>query len=104
MVALSGAMTVPHAAEIRLALLEALGSHGALQLDVEGVQEVDITGLQLLCSANREALKRGSSFDVRGIFRGAVGHTAKLAGFPRHCACAHNKNSSCIWVGGENNG
>jgi ABC-type transporter Mla MlaB component len=55
------ALTIPHAAELKAALLSALEplERGqSLELDARMVNEVDVTGLQLLCAVRLSAVAR----------------------------------------------
>ena len=52
-------LTIPHVARQRMALLQALEESKQVELDTGAVSEVDVAGLQLLCSAHRSAVERG---------------------------------------------
>ena len=47
-----GELTIQHASEMRTALLNALESVGHVRLNFEKVTEIDLSCLQLLCSAH----------------------------------------------------
>jgi anti-anti-sigma regulatory factor len=51
-------LTIRSATELRAALLSALERGEPLKLDARKVNEVDVTGLQLLCAARRSAEAR----------------------------------------------
>lgn len=59
--AIGGALTIAHAAELRLALLEALEETDELHLDLSGATEMDLTALQLLWAARKSAARLGKS-------------------------------------------
>ena len=54
-------MTIYHALEQKLLLLEALAEGQTLELDLSQVTEMDTAGLQLLLLAKREAGKAGKA-------------------------------------------
>jgi anti-anti-sigma regulatory factor len=56
---LEGEMTLQSAAALRTALIEWLTSGSSLDLDLTGVGEIDLAGLQLLGATVREAGRRG---------------------------------------------
>lgn len=68
--AVEGELTIYQAAELREALLRALGEPGELELDLAGVTEMDAAGLQLVLLARREAGSAGCG--VRVTARSAV--------------------------------
>jgi anti-anti-sigma regulatory factor len=101
-VSVIGEMTILHANEIKAALLEAFDEAQQLQVDVGKVTELDLAGLQLLCSAHRSSIATSKGFIVNGAGRELFKSAALAAGFPRHIGCAQDGNKTCIWVGGEN--
>ena len=98
---LLGQVTVTQAAGFREALLEALGAAGELVVDLSGVTEIDLTGLQLLCAAHQSAQAAGKQFSVNDGGNRAYLDTVANAGFQRHVGCARDHSGTCIWLGGE---
>lgn len=97
----SGRMTVHYIGEIKAALIEAFKGTEQLTCDLEQVSEMDLTGLQLLCSAHRESLAKGIPFFVRGLDTESIHPVLVEAGFPRNAGCLQDTNKTCLWVGGE---
>ena len=98
---LSGSVTIGQAADLKNALLDALGAGSELQMDLREVTEIDLTGLQLLCAAHHSAQAGGKRF---GVSDGGNRHyldTVADAGFLRRIGCAHDHTGTCIWIGGE---
>jgi ABC-type transporter Mla MlaB component len=62
---LEGQVTVAAAAELKGALIEWLGAHTNLDLDLEATEEIDIAAIQLLYAAGREAARKGLRIDGR---------------------------------------
>ncbi|GLI39777.1 STAS domain-containing protein [Geobacter hydrogenophilus] len=96
----NGELTIPFAGEFSAALLDAFDAAGRVRVNLEGVSAVDITGLQLLCSAHRSAYGREKGFGVEGLTNPILDEAACLAGFRRHVGCAVDVGKSCIWIGG----
>jgi hypothetical protein len=93
-VKLPSEMTLGHATEIRTMLLPALASHEAIELDAQAVTDVDVAGLQLLCSLHRSAVKQKTPIAFLGGTRGApIQEAEQRAGFARHIGCA----AGCLW-------
>ncbi|MGD1069823.1 MAG: STAS domain-containing protein [Bryobacteraceae bacterium] len=79
LIRLEGECTLASAAELKTLLLDGLASGGDLRLDLQGVEEIDITTMQLLWAATREADRVGSGFAIR--VSEAAGIAALVAGF-----------------------
>ena len=92
-----GELRIPEAGRLRDALLAALEPGGATVLDVSGVSDADLGGLQLLCSAHRTYRRRGARFELRGISE-PLRLAARAAGFEtRSMVCPHRVGDDCLW-------
>ena len=80
-VRLDGEFTLASAPELKALLLEWLASGKDLQLDLEQAGQIDITLLQLLWAAAREARRAGAGISSRVSETAAV--AARDAGFER---------------------
>jgi anti-anti-sigma regulatory factor len=65
LIRLDCASTLACAEELKRLLLHCLASGGDLRLDLGRVEEIDITGMQLLWAAGREAERAGAAIAVR---------------------------------------
>jgi len=66
LIGLEGEINIRCATELKDLLLQALAREGALHIDLSTATEVDITALQLLWVAQREALAAGKQFQLIG--------------------------------------
>jgi anti-anti-sigma regulatory factor len=99
MLTLEGDLTIANAEETRNALLDALGSVSRLEYDVKNVTAVDLSFLQILCSAHRTALDMGKELVLSADFTSEVlSDTAKSAGYVRHIGCDRENLNSCLWL------
>jgi ABC-type transporter Mla MlaB component len=98
---LSGSVTIGEAAGLRQALVKALEAADELRLDLGGVTEIDLTGLQLLCATQLSAFGLGRQFDINaggnGVFLDAVCN----AGLQRHAGLVRDAAGNGIPMGGE---
>jgi anti-sigma B factor antagonist len=78
-IGLEGRVTVSSAAELKQMLLEWLAGGKDLELDLSGAEEIDITVMQLLQAAGREAARTGA--EVVGRASTAAIDAALAAGF-----------------------
>ncbi len=96
----SGELTIPFAVEFKAELLAAFDAAATVVVNVEEVGSIDVTGLQLLCSAHREACARRKSFGVEGLANPVLSEMVELAGFRRHVGCSADTGKTCVWIGG----
>jgi ABC-type transporter Mla MlaB component len=80
---LLGEVDISCAIELRALLLTALGSKKKLRLELEETCELDVTTLQLLWAAEREARSCGVKFTVEQPLPQAVSRMVADAGFEK---------------------
>lgn len=93
-----GDLTVQHAAEFRTCLLDALGRAQCVRVDLQAIDDIDLTCLQLLCSAHKTALFTGRDLSLDSERPGLLERSLDLAGFSRSRGCAMDLNGSCLWI------
>jgi anti-anti-sigma regulatory factor len=98
--ALKGALTIEYATELKSVLLEAIYMKDHLVLSLEEVTEVDLSGLQILCSAHRTSLEQHKQLTLQGARPGSFQQAVKDAGFIRSVGCHKDPHQKCLWVGG----
>ncbi|MBF0558345.1 MAG: STAS domain-containing protein [Nitrospirae bacterium] len=96
---LEGDLTVDHAEELKLALLNMMGIADNVVINIENIDAADLTCLQLFCSAHRTftALKKNMHLLDKqpAVFR----RVFEEAGLPRHTGCSLDTQKSCLWKG-----
>jgi anti-anti-sigma factor len=80
---LGGEINIASAAEMKKLLLQALASGRELRVDLEGATEMDVTALQLLWAAEREARGSGRGFTLAGRVPEEIAATARDAGLEK---------------------
>ena len=96
-VTIEGAVTVERAAEFRTLLLQAFERGKNVELVLSGLTEIDVSGLQLLCSCHRSSVARGVGFVLLGCNE-TLHETAALAGMYRHKGCLEDTPGTCLWL------
>jgi anti-sigma B factor antagonist len=81
LVRVEGELTITSAAELKEALLAALAAGTNLHLDLERAETIDVTVMQLLWAAGREADRTGIALACR--LSEAAAAMAREAGFER---------------------
>ncbi len=101
---LSGELTIAHAVELKAAIREALDMTARVIVDLRSATGMDLSVLQLLCSAHRSAIGSGKRFELKGEDVPPLPEIRRAAGFARHRGCDFNPNENCLWVKGEADG
>ncbi len=98
MVRVRGTMCLPNLEVLRRALLDGLPSGQPATLDLSGVTAIDLSGLQLICSAHRTFRRRRMCFAVTQrpewlrVAAGAAGYDASTS------VCPFRVPGDCIWA------
>jgi len=103
-VTLAGDLTIASAAELRDMLSRALTETDRVVVCLGQVEDMDLSCLQLMCSAHRTAIRQGKGFVFQGRRPEAFTRIADKAGFLRGRSCTLNPGKDCLWLGGKNNG
>ena len=93
-------LTIENSAEFARLVREALDAVQTVQVEFEADVAMDITGVQILCSACKTAANSGKTFSYSGMQPKGLAEIITSCGAERHAACKHNNNSTCIWFGG----
>jgi ABC-type transporter Mla MlaB component len=96
----AGNLTIEHAAELQTFLMESLNRRDRLHLVFENVTEVDISFLQLLCSAHRTAVKTNKTLMLDGHRPEPLRLAVIGGGFGRQEGCVLDVQQTCIWKEG----
>ncbi len=95
-----GRLTVENAAAFSQLLRDALEASKSVAVEFEPEVEIDITGVQIICSACKSAAAGGKDFMYHGPQPRGLADIIIACGAERHAACKHNNDSTCIWFGG----
>ena len=97
-VTLDGEVTLQQAEELRRVLIKALVDAEEVSLDMEKVEKVDLSCLQLLCSAHRSATRFKKKFAFSGCPPQALRDAVEISGFSRVTGCKLDCDKSCLWM------
>ncbi len=95
---LDGELTVSRAEEFRMQLIKAIIDADRVFVDFGRVEDVDLSCLQLLCSAHRSAGRMKRSLAVSAAWPEPFKKAVADAGYARHTGCRFDVDNSCIWV------
>ncbi len=82
MIRLEGDIDITGSAELKATLVEAICSRKQVQVELELATDFDVTAVQLLWAAAREAIKNGTSFTLCSPNPGTAGRAARDMGLP----------------------
>ncbi len=94
---LTGDLTFASAVELRSNLIRAIEEVEYLTLDVSNVKEVDISCLQLFCSAHRVAAVFNKKLVIRDHIPATIKKAIEDEGFFRHMVCIYACDDKCLW-------
>lgn len=69
----NGTAGIEQAHSLRDSLLAAFGKSSEVRLDISGVDDIDITGIQIIIAARKEADKLGKAFHLTGKIPPVIG-------------------------------
>jgi anti-anti-sigma regulatory factor len=105
-VLLEGDLTLHQAPEIRTAFMKALVEADEVFIRFGNVGEIDLSCLQLLCSAHRSAARLRKRVRFEAGIPKKLSDTADAAGYSRLKGCKLDTEKSCLWIAasGANHG
>ncbi|MBI4792332.1 MAG: hypothetical protein HY789_06335 [Deltaproteobacteria bacterium] len=71
-----------------------------LLLDLEKVTEIDLIGLQFICSTHRSAIAGKKHFSVMKAGNTIIEEAMVGTGLVRLTGCLQAAGNTCIWAGG----
>lgn len=93
---LSGSLTIQNAIPLKEALLRAVGEVSQLTINLEQVEKLDLTALQLLCVTQRALLEQGKNVTREGSIPEVVSRIVQESGFSD---CVGSGDESGLWAG-----
>jgi ABC-type transporter Mla MlaB component len=93
---ISGPMSIEDAAQLKTSLVDALAASFLIEVDLSAADAIDLSCLQVLCSAHRAAVQAGKKLFVRSQAEALI-TCLEDAGFPRHSGCLQKEGEPCLW-------
>ena len=94
-------LTIESAADFTHRIREGLAAAASVVITFEPEVELDITALQIFCSACKTAAAEGKKFSWRHGRPKSLTDLIAACGAGGHGSCQHNNNSVCICFGDE---
>lgn len=96
-ITVTGELTTGNIEKLRSLLIKALADTDVVGLDMENVTSVDLSCLQLLCSAHRSAVSKNRRLYLRHGRTDALLRAADAAGYSRRAGCRIDSEKTCLW-------
>lgn len=95
----AGSLTIESADQVKAALLGAIESAPDVEINFGDVTDIDLSCLQLLCSAHRTSVAMEKNLTIASTVDGALQDAASRGGFIRHTGCSLDARKNCLWMG-----
>lgn len=100
-IVLGGSLTIETSGELHKALAESLEESQQVTLNLRAVENIDMTGMQVICSGCKTAAIMGRGFDCEpDSMPACMMSFGSSIGGPQGLPCSQNDNKPCIWYGG----
>ena len=99
-VSVSGTVGIEGAAELQSALAEAISGVVQVKLDLQKVESIDITALQVICSACKTAAANGCYLFSDLKLPECMIKLNSVIGAHITTHCSQNNGEPCLWFGG----
>jgi anti-anti-sigma regulatory factor len=97
-ITLEGDLTLPHAETLRGILTQALQESDDVTIAIVTVHNVDLSCLQLLCSAHRSAMRLKKQITFIGSPPQVFNDAVETAGLACVAGCKLGSGHSCLWM------
>lgn len=94
---ISGSITVGNISSLYKKITELLGELDKLEINIGKDSEIDLTFMQVICSAHRTFQSEGKNIFISGDKENLYAHTDAM-GYTRHKGCIHDTDNSCVFT------
>ena len=95
---MTGRLTIEHSREVSKALRKALKDTRKLELEIEKIEDIDLSCIQLLCSAFKTATASKKRISIKGTAPKCFQEAVLEAGFYRQEGCSFGNDDDCFWL------
>lgn len=101
-VTVGGRLAIDTVAALHALLTEHLPQAGSVRLDAASLAEIDLCGMQLICSACHTALLAEKPFSFSGEPPACIQQAISSLGLQDYKVCKYSTELTCLWCGGTN--
>jgi anti-anti-sigma factor len=96
-ITISGEMTIENAAALKDALIHSLKNVKHIVMDLDNITDMDLSCLQLLCSAHRTSAGAQKTLELKSGYPEVLKRAAREAGYLRNSGCTLETEDGCLW-------
>ncbi|MBI9090440.1 MAG: STAS domain-containing protein [Desulfobacterium sp.] len=100
-VKMGGPLTIEHAAKLKTFMSNVSGDAEEIFVDLDGVTDIDLSCIQLLCSANLSFDKNRKRLIWKNAHTNVITRALSEAGYTREVVCHDKPCKNCLWKGDE---
>jgi ABC-type transporter Mla MlaB component len=98
---MGGPLTIEHAAKLKTFMSNVSEESEVIVLDLDGVTDIDLSCIQLLCSANLFFDKTRKRLIRKSAQNEVMTLALSEAGYTREMVCHEEPCNNCLWKGEE---
>ena len=95
---INGSVTIENIDALKKVLINLMDQTDSLMINIADISEVDITFLQLLCSAHKTMIIRNKRLTISESCMETFRKTINNSGYSQHKGCGLDKTDSCLWL------
>jgi anti-anti-sigma regulatory factor len=95
---IKGSVTIENIDALKKVLIDLMDQTDSLMINIAEISEVDITFLQLLCSAHKTMISRNRTLAISERRMETFQKTINNSGYSQHKGCGLDKTDSCLWL------
>ncbi len=95
---INGSVTIENANALKKVLIDLMDQTDSLLINISDISEVDVTFLQLLCSAHKTMISRNRTLTISERCPESFHKTISNSGYSQHKGCPLDKTDSCLWL------
>lgn len=99
-VTIGGRLAIDTVGDLHALLREHLPQAEAVCLNAASLDEIDLSGVQLICAACHTALCARKAFMVSGGMPACMRSAIVSLGLQNYHVCKYSSETTCIWCGG----
>jgi anti-anti-sigma regulatory factor len=96
-ISLTGNVTIPDRERLKKKFAEEIERSRSVEVRLAKASTVDLSLLELLCSAHNSALRMGKQFAASGAQPAFLSYVFEHAGFAHYRGCGRNGKTECLW-------
>ena len=95
---INGSATIENVDALKKLLIEMMDQTDNLMINIADISEIDVTFLQLLCSAHKTMISKNKNLTISESCSESLRKTINNSGYSQHKGCGLDKTDSCLWL------